>query len=34
MWITTSTNGRLYAIVGTYLSLVDIGRIQVFGPPV
>ena len=33
MWSTTSTNGRLYGIVGTHMSLVDIGRIQVFGPP-
>jgi hypothetical protein len=33
MWSTTSTNGRIYGIVGTHLSLVDIGRIQVFGPP-
>ena len=33
MWSTTSTNGRIYGIVGTHMSLVDIGRIQVFGPP-
>jgi len=33
MWSTTSTNGRLYGIVGTHMSLVDIARIQVFGPP-
>jgi hypothetical protein len=33
MWTTTSTNGRLYGIVGSHLSLVDIGRIQLFGPP-
>ena len=33
MWSTTSTNGRLYGIVGSHLSLVDIGRIQLFGPP-
>jgi hypothetical protein len=33
MWSTTSTNGRLYGIVGTHMSLVDIGRIQLFGPP-
>jgi hypothetical protein len=33
MWSTTSTNGRLYGIVGTHMSLVDIGRIQIFGPP-
>jgi hypothetical protein len=33
MWSTTSSNGRLYGIVGSHLSLVDIGRIQLFGPP-
>ena len=33
MWSTTSTTGRLYGIVGSHLSLVDIGRIQLFGPP-
>jgi hypothetical protein len=33
MWSTTSTNGRLYGIVGSHMSLVDIGRIQLFGPP-
>jgi hypothetical protein len=33
MWSTTSTNGRIYGIVGTHMSLVEIGRIQVFGPP-
>lgn len=33
MWSTTGTNGRLYGIVGSHLSLVDIGRIQLFGPP-
>jgi hypothetical protein len=33
MWSTTSTNGRLYGIVGSHVSLVDIGRIQLFGPP-
>jgi hypothetical protein len=33
MWSTTATNGRLYGIVGSHMSLVDIGRIQLFGPP-
>lgn len=33
MWSTTSTGGRLYGIVGTHMSLVDIGRLQFFGPP-
>jgi hypothetical protein len=30
---TTSTSGRLYGIVGTHISLVDVGRLQIFGPP-
>ena len=33
MWSTTSTHGRIYGLVGTHMSLVDIGRLQVFGPP-
>jgi hypothetical protein len=33
LWSTTSTNGRIYGIIGTHMSLVDIGRLQVFGPP-
>jgi hypothetical protein len=33
LWTTTSTQGRLYGLVGSHLSLVDIGRLQVFGPP-
>jgi hypothetical protein len=33
MWSTTSTHGRIYGLVGTHLSLVDIGRVQLFGPP-
>jgi hypothetical protein len=30
---TTSTGGRLYGIVGSHISLVDVGRLQIFGPP-
>ena len=26
-------NGRSYGLIGSHLSLVDIGRVQVFGPP-
>jgi hypothetical protein len=33
MWSTTSTHARLYGIVGSHMSLVDIGRLQFFGPP-
>jgi hypothetical protein len=33
MWSTTSTHGRIYGLVGTHISLVDIGRVQLFGPP-
>jgi hypothetical protein len=30
---TTSTGDRLYGIVGSHISLVDVGRLQIFGPP-
>lgn len=33
LWTTTSTNGRFYGIIGSHVSLVDVGRLQVFGPP-
>jgi hypothetical protein len=33
LWTTTSTGTRLYGLVGTHVSLVDIGRVQIFGPP-
>jgi hypothetical protein len=32
LW-TTMNNGRSYGIVGSHMSLVDVGRVQVFGPP-
>lgn len=32
-WTTSSAGQRLYGLVGTHLSLVDVGRVQVFGPP-
>ena len=32
-WTTSSTGQRLYGVIGTHMSLVDVGRVQVFGPP-
>ena len=32
-WTTTSTDYRMYGLVGSHISLVDVGRIQFFGPP-
>lgn len=32
-WVTTSNGPRAYGIVGTHITLVDVGRIQMFGPP-
>ena len=33
LWTTTQDGARFYGIVGTHISLVDVGRVQVFGPP-
>jgi hypothetical protein len=33
LWTTASTGGRFYGIVGSHMSLVDVGRVQIFGPP-
>jgi hypothetical protein len=33
LWSTTSTTGRFYGLIGSHVSLVDVGRLQVFGPP-
>lgn len=33
LWTTTSTDVRFYGLVGSHISLVDIGRVQFFGPP-
>jgi hypothetical protein len=30
---TSQTQGRLYGLVGFHVSLVDVGRVQFFGPP-
>jgi hypothetical protein len=33
LWTTTQDGARFYGIVGTHISMVDVGRVQVFGPP-
>ena len=33
LWTTTQDGSRFYGIIGTHISLVDMGRVQVFGPP-
>jgi hypothetical protein len=33
LWTTTQDGSRFYGIVGTHISMVDVGRLQVFGPP-
>jgi len=33
LWTSTSSGTRLYGLVGSHISLVDVGRLQVFGPP-
>ena len=33
LWTTTQDGARLSGIIGTHISLVDVGRVQVFGPP-
>ena len=33
LWTTTASGPRSYGIIGSHLSLVDVGRLQVFGPP-
>jgi hypothetical protein len=33
LWSTASTHGRIYGLVGSHFSLVDVGRLQIFGPP-
>ncbi len=33
LWTTTSSDVRYYGIVGSHISLVDVGRVQFFGPP-
>ena len=33
LWTTTQNGSRFYGIIGSHISLVDVGRLQVFGPP-
>jgi hypothetical protein len=33
LWVTTSSGPRAYGIVGSHITLVDVGPVQVFGPP-
>ena len=33
LWTTTPSGPRFYGIIGSHVSLVDVGRLQVFGPP-
>lgn len=33
LWTTSPSGGRFYGIIGSHMSLVDVGRLQVFGPP-
>jgi len=33
LWTTTQNGSRFYGIIGSHMSLVDVGRLQVFGPP-
>jgi len=33
LWSTAATTSRSYGLIGSHVSLVDVGRLQVFGPP-
>lgn len=33
LWVNPSTDGRAYGLLGSHISLVDVGRVQMFGPP-
>jgi hypothetical protein len=33
LWTSTASDVRLYGLVGSHISLVDVGRVQFFGPP-
>jgi len=33
LWVTTSNGPRAYGLIGSHLTLVDVGRVQIFGPP-
>jgi hypothetical protein len=33
LWSTTASGSRFYGLIGSHLTLVDVGRLQIFGPP-
>jgi hypothetical protein len=33
LWTSTGSDVRIYGLVGSHISLVDVGRVQFFGPP-
>ena len=33
LWTSTSSDMPIYGLVGSHISLVDVGRVQFFGPP-
>jgi len=33
LWTSTSSDVRIYGLIGSHISLVDVGRVQFFGPP-
>src|SRR5437868_8767029 len=33
LWSTTSSDVRFYGLIGSHVSLVDVGRVPFFGPP-
>ncbi len=33
LWTSMSSDARVYGLVGSHISLVDVGRVQFFGPP-
>jgi hypothetical protein len=33
LWTTAATTGRFYGLIGSHVTLVDVGRLQIFGPP-
>lgn len=33
LWTSTASDVRIYGLVGSHISLVDVGRVQFFGPP-
>jgi hypothetical protein len=33
LWTSTASDVRVYGLVGSHIGLVDVGRVQFFGPP-